>query len=361
MRNKKIIKEEVNYEKIFKPETLNLLKGQSKQSLIDLGKTINLNSSQRDMVALLQKVMVFEKSHIPSLEQTAVDIVHQAYPIIKYAGVEIDAKIVTDVNAGMPEPPKIPPKESWEELPSDKKRRVINAITQGSSIRGAFAFLLFRDNLDKLDQNLVNDYNGLIKRVFGIFDDENAIAMMLAMLSLGRKTEGGKVYVKVGEDEEEKNRFDEPEPIKITIVARAICFPMLVHEIVKGLYELLSLQGFGTDKEQNQNVVRNVDQLSNEPHDMQYGKFIYDAVSNLYNESNYDDPRVRELLFVEIYKMQDEEFLIFIENAINNKLTPNQKRWAQNIMNDINNDLKKDDTGLEDLDELQINQPQKYS
>jgi hypothetical protein len=162
-------------------------------------------------------------------------------------------------------------------------------------------------------------------------------------------------------DEEEKNRFDEPEPIKITIVARAICFPMLVHEIVKGLYELLSLQGFGTDKEQNQNVVRNVDQLSNEPHDMQYGKFIYDAVSNLYNESNYDDPRVRELLFVEIYKMQDEEFLIFIENAINNKLTPNQKRWAQNIMNDINNDLKKDDTGLEDLDELQINQPQKYS
>lgn len=351
--NKKRLKEEVNYEKIFKPETLDLLKGKSRESLKNLGKQINLNNSRVDTINLLRKVVQFEYEHIPELEQIAVDIVHQAYPIIEYAGIKIDAKIVTDVDEGMPSPCENC-KENWEEIPSEKKRRIINAITQGSSIRGAFAFLLFRDNLDKLDPGLVDDYNGLIKRVFGVFDDENLIAFLLAQLSQSRKQEGGRVFVNVGDSDKEEEFGDEEfeeSPTEITIIARAICFPMLVHEIVKGLYEVLSLQGFGPDKEQNQDIVKNVDTLSNEPHDMQYGKFIYDAVSDLYNESNYDDSRIRELLFVEIYKMEDEQFINFIESAINGKLNQQQKNWVNQAMKDIEVDLKKDDTGLEDLDE----------
>ena len=44
------------------------------------------------------------------------------------------------------------------------------------------------------------------------------------------------------------------------IKAKAICFPMLVHEIVKGLYEIVGTEGFGADKEKNQaklNLKRN--------------------------------------------------------------------------------------------------------
>jgi hypothetical protein len=129
-----------------------------------------------------------------------------------------------------------------------------------------------------------------------------------------------------------------------------MCFPILVHEIVKGLYEILSLQGFGPDAEQNQAVVNKVDKLENEPRDFQYGKFIYDAISDIYNDSNINDPRVRELLFTEIYKLPEDEFIEFIENAINNELTNDQKKWASDSMRDIVVDLKKDDTGLSDLD-----------
>jgi len=124
---------------------------------------------------------------------------------------------------------------------------------------------------------------------------------------------------------------------------------MLVHEIVKGLYEIVGTEGFGPDKEKNQAIIGAVDKLSNEPRDFQYGKFIYDAISDIYNDSNINDPRVRELLFTEIYKLSEDEFIEFIENAINSALTPAQKKWASDTMRDIKDDLRKDDTGLSGL------------
>ena len=124
---------------------------------------------------------------------------------------------------------------------------------------------------------------------------------------------------------------------------------MLVHEIVKGLYEIVGTEGFGPDKEKNQAIVGAVDKLSNEPNDLRFGKFLYDAISKIYNESNIDDPRVRELFFAEVYKLIDDEFFPFVENAINDELKPLQKKWAIDTMNDIKRDLMKDDTGLADL------------
>jgi hypothetical protein len=193
--------------------------------------------------------------------------------------------------------------------------------------------------IDAIDDNLVAKYNEILKLAFGIYDDENAIAMLLAMHCSKTKYAWWSSEMVYDEDEEQ-----------FVIKARAICFPMLVHEIVKGLYEIVGTEGFGSDKEKNQAIVGAVDKLSNEPRDLQYGKFIYDAISNIYNDSNINDPRVSELFFAEIYKLPEDEFIEFIENAINNELTNDQKKWANDSMRDIVIDLKKDDTGLSDLD-----------
>jgi hypothetical protein len=182
-----------------------------------------------------------------------------------------------------------------------------------------------------------------MKLVFGIYDDENAIAMMLAMLAQGRKQEGGESDIEYDENTEQ-----------FVIKARALCFPMLVHEIVKGLYEIIGTEGFGMDKSKNQAIINQIDKLSNEPRDLQYGKFIFDTLNNLYKNSRIKDDRVRELFFAEVYKLNDNEFIPFIENAVNDKLTSQQKQWATNTMRDIESDLKKDDTGLTDLDEVSI-------
>jgi hypothetical protein len=143
--------------------------------------------------------------------------------------------------------------------------------------------------------------------------------------------------------------YDEKED-RFVIKARAICFPILLHEIIKGLYEIVGTEGFGPNNEKNKEIIGKVDKLQNEPHDLQYGKFIYDGLSKLYNESNIEDSRVRELFFAEVYKLPDSEFFSLIESAIEEAFTPAQNKWASDTMKEIESDLKKDDIGLSGLD-----------
>lgn len=335
---------EVDYEKIFSPKTMAALKGKSGESLRAMLGNKSLMQTMGRTQALLNEIMQAEDGYRDELEMVAAQMVTDAYPIIDYANIKIEAKIVDmgDINVPPP-PPQADPgsvnfgKDDPEKLKA--KRRIINGITQGASIRGAFGFLLFREYLDQINPELVDKYSEILKLAFGIYDDENAIAMLLAMVAQNMNIAGGESDMEYDEENEQ-----------FIIKAEAICFPMLVHEIVKGLYEIVGTEGFGADKEKNQAIIGAVDKTSNEPRDLQYGKFIYDAISALYNESNIDDPRVRELFFTEVYKLIDDEFFPFIENAINGELKPLQKKWAFDTMRDIESDLKKDDTGLEDLD-----------
>lgn len=338
---------EIQYDKVFSPRTLATLKGQSGEALRQaLGGPLSpqrLTSLLTQYPQLLKQIMGIETPYKDLLEGLAVQMVTEAYPIIDYANIEIDAKLGPGgMNLGQPgeEEDEEPPMDFHDQMPEEKKRKIINGITQGASIRGTYGYLLFREYLDQIDGSLVEKYKEVLKPTFGIFDDESVVAMIMAMMS--SKQLAGSAG---GESEAEYNE----ETGNFIIRARAMCFPMLVHEIVKGLYEIVSLQGFGPDKEKNQSVAKNVDKLEDEPEDMRYGKFIYDAVNNIYLDSDYNDPRIREFLFAEIYKLSDDDFLTFIENAINGELTSSQKRWAMNAMRDISRDLGKDDTGLEDL------------
>jgi hypothetical protein len=336
---------EVEYNKIFSPETMALLKDKSGESLRQMLGSKDLMTVLRQSQTVLNDIITAEDGYRDELEMVAAQMVTDAYPIIDYANIKIDAKIVgmNDLDIPNPPPSEDPTLPDFGEDDPEKmkaKRRIINGITQGASIRGAFGFLLFKEYIDDINPELVNKYNEILKLVFGIYDDENAIAMLLAALAQGQKPQGGESEMEYDEENEQ-----------FVIKAKAICFPMLVHEIVKGLYEIVGTEGFGSDKEKNQAIVGAVDKLSNEPRDLQYGKFIYDAISKLYNESNIDDPRVRELFFAEVYKLTDDEFFPFIENVIADKLQPLQKKWAKDTMSDIARDLGKDDTGLEDLDE----------
>jgi len=327
------------------------------------------------------------------------------------------------------------PKESYkidESISPEGRRRIINSITQGSALRGTFAFYLFKEHLDEIDPSLVEKYNQIMKEVFGIYDDPNGVAMLLSLLAQGHKAAGGssKVIIKeikvnnpniqsyikaaisfidelrIDDGEENKEYYDslenkikkstskeeiynhfwedfyfkddtegledckeyiekkanpskiqEQEQSGITIKARAICFPMLVHELIKGLYELVSLQGFKGDKAANQAVVDKVDRLEHEPQDIAFGKFIYDALNDLFAKSKYNNPKIREFFFTEVYKLDDEEFISLIENAINESLTGEQSKWVESTLKSIDDDLKADEFDKTGIDEIKINNP----
>lgn len=337
---------EIEYEKIFSPKTMATLKSKSEESLRQLLRGKGLMGASNETGILLKKIVEAERGHHDELEMLAKQIVSDAYPIIDYANIDIDAKIVTsqsEFKLQQPKPEDDPTSPDFGEDDPEKlqaKRRVVNGVTQGMAIRGTFGFLLFKEYLNQISKDLVDDYNEAMKLSFGIYDDPDAIAMMLSMLAQGHKLQGGESEM---EYDDEKKRF--------VIHARALCFPMLVHEIVKGLGEIIGTKGFSADKAKNQAIVNAVDKLEHEPEDLQYGKFIHDALRDVFNKSGIDDLRVRDLFLGSVYELPDDEFFPFIENAINDELTPDQESWARGEMNDILSDLKKDDTGLEDLDE----------
>ena len=328
---------EIEYEKIFSPKTIATLKGKSGESLRQMIGDKGLMQTMMRTQGLLDEIVDAEEGYRDELEMVAAQMVTDAYPIIDLTNIKIDAKIVGmgDLNLQPPPPQEDPSLPDFGEGDPEKlkaKRRIINGITQGASIRGAFGFMLFKEYLDAINPALVDKYNEILKLAFGIYDDENAIALMLAALAQGQKAQGGESEMEYDEENEQ-----------FVIKAKAICFPMLVHEIVKGLYEIVGTKGFGPDKAKNQAIVNAVDKLSNEPNDLRFGKFLYDAISKLYNESEVDDARVRELFFAEVYKLNEDEMISFIENAINDELSLKQKQWAINTMKSIAAFLKKKD------------------
>jgi hypothetical protein len=167
--------------------------------------------------------------------------------------------------------------------------------------------------------------------------------MMLQMLSQG----GGQGATAGGMSQ---GYFDENAD-QFVVKAEALIFPILVQEIIKGVYEIVAQEGFSRDLETNKKIMKRVDKVPNEPEDIRYGKFIFDAVNNLVaDNATNNDNRTREYFLAEVYKLEDVEFLQFVENLINDKLNSTQKSWAVRTIRDIEDDLKRDDTGLTGLD-----------
>ena len=310
------------YRDIFSPETLNKLNQKSADSLQLMVGNRNLMQVMMSSQALLNDIIAAEAPHKSRLENLATSIIKEKYPIINQENIGVDARIVglSDVERSLD-----------EATPDEKRRHVINAITQGASVISMTElFRIFRSHLDEINPSLYEKYNQIMNDAFGIYDNDDAIALMLAAVAGGQKMAGGSSKITISE--------------ALGIRARAVCFPMLVHELIKGYYGILGQSGLKGDKETKQATVRAVDKLENEPEDIRYGKFIYKAINNIFLAfTESDDSRVQSFFFQDVYKLGDSEFFSFVENAINEELTPQQINWVQNTISDIETDLRADD------------------
>lgn len=313
----------------FSDKTANTLTKKSAQSLKDMLKGKSFMDAANASMKLVPQIIKAEAPYKKILVDLAKEIIRDEYPIIDIAGIELQAELVGFGNLNMTQssPPTELDIEDFEENSGIDKRRIINSITQGASIRGTKSYYIFKDIIDSLDSSLLDKYNTILSDSYGIYDDDNAIAMMLAMMAQNRASQGGESQVD----------WDD-EAGTLVIKAKAVIFPILVHELIKGLYEILSLQGFSADAEKNKSIVNKVDKVTNEPEDLRYGKFIYDALANIVADSQYNPKKVRELFFIEVYKMPDQEFRDFIENAINDDLTPRNKNWINQTLKTINDE-----------------------
>lgn len=187
------------------------------------------------------------------------------------------------------------------------KRRFINSLIMGASKGYSSSKLFYESDIAKINQELpqlydqimtINEY--LLFTTQEVLEDENPKQGSYVEVHLG--TNGG----------------------KSNIEAQGVIFPLLLHDTVKGLFELFSVYGLPKDKQKAQYIIRKSDFILAEPWDMRLGVKMWDMIFGGIGDSN-----IVPYVFMELISLPGDEFNI----AMREILSGTQK--GEQIMKDM--------------------------
>ena len=357
-----------------------------------------------EMMTKLGNIMRIEASHREQLEQLAVDacleeqeVPEGVYQIEPHLGEQPD----TSDFRYQPEEPEDDEEEDDEEkdeleIPSfdvedltdeeeleleKHKRNIINALIQGAAKKGHYLFQKpdVKAKLDEIDPSLYRDYLGIMAiNDFMYFTMEQ----MIEMMSQTGQGVAGKVSLENADEEGEEGGEEESEEKPDTkIVAVGMIFPILCHEIIKGLEEAKGRHGHSQNKSIRDKVRGAVDVLSNEPMQLRIGPEIVEKLRNALPDSMFDDSNkgLINWFHILLYQIPAQEFLEIVGNAIaedESKVKKATSRFEEimkeaismkdefenykeeNVDSDEDDDDEDDDEGLDDfLGSLGISRP----
>lgn len=293
------------------------------------------------MMNATMSVIQTEQNHREELEQLAIRLVMREMNIPEGA-VEFDAKIVdlgqidtSDFNREMQQNPEIDEvdieKDLYDDLESldleKAKRRVINSMIQGASKKGHYMYHYVADEIQQItgSNTLINNYGIMMSindTLYWQLSDDT-----MKMMMGGANGEGGSVG---GKESVDRNS----DPPKIT--ARAVNFPILVHELIKGVMELFAIQGQPEDPDVFEKVMESEDTLEKEMWDLRLGPAIWDRIRLQFPDDILTDDNKLELqnyLLVEIFKLPAKQFLTLVKEVVSG--SENGKRLLGEIVNGI--------------------------
>jgi len=196
------------------------------------------------------------------------------------------------------------------------KRNIINAIIQGAAKKGHYLFQKpeVKARLDAIDPSLYRDYLGIMAiNDFLYFTMEQ----MIELMSQTGQGVAGKVELDDNDEEEGDEQGGEEKPDTV-IKAYGAIFPILCHEIVKGVEEAKGRYGLPQDQGMRQKVQGQVDLLSNEPMQLRIGPEIVEKIRFALPDEMFEDENkgLINWFHIQLYQIPAEEFLEIIGNAI---------------------------------------------
>ena len=210
------------------------------------------------------------------------------------------------------------------------KRNIINALIQGAAKKGHYLFQKpeVKSRLDAIDPSLYGDYLGIMAiNDFMYFSMEQMIEHM-AQTAQGI---AGKVELDDADEEEGEEGEEQPDT---KIIATGIFFPILCHEIIKGLEEAKGRAGLPSDSNLRAKVLGQTDVLSNEPMQLRIGPEIVEKLRFALPDDIFN-PEYKGLInffHVLLYQIEAKEFLEVIGNAISedsSKISKAKKRFEE--------------------------------
>jgi uncharacterized tellurite resistance protein B-like protein len=303
----------------------------------------NLNSKQvqgmvyQEMMSKLPRIMSIEARHKDELIQLAIDasleegeVPENTYQIEGFLGESIDASNFRyqpdeeeddEEEEDEDEKMEIPSFDvedltDEEELELEKhKRNIINAIIQGAAKKGHYLFQKpnVKARLDAIDPSLYPSYLGIMAiNDFMYFTMEQ----MIEMMSQTGQGVAGKMSLEDADDEGGGEGDDDAPDTKI--VAEGMIFPILCHEIIKGLEAVKGRYGQSQNPSIRQKVKGAVDLLSNEPMQLRIGPEIVEKIrlalpDEMFSESNRG---LINWFHISLYQLAAQEFLQLMGDVI---------------------------------------------
>jgi len=309
---------------------------------MSLGVGDEITSTLKNTMGQAQyEVSRIESRHLRELEALAIELV------MKELGVEegdivYEARIELPSNSGFKNSPtgEMEPEEvELEKELADElddftleraKRRMINAMMQGASTRGHFMFHYASEKL----QQITGQANRLIPLYGALMSAADAMLWQESNRGLG--VGGGGGTPQVGGKEKAYPNENPPR-----VVATAINFPILVHELIKGTYEVISaLHGQPKDKDLARRVMDKEDSKNKEIWDFRLGPAIWDMIKDSFPEetvTDEDKSGIQLLMFQTIISKPAKEFLVFMREVLSN--TETGKRLMKSLYDMINGEI----------------------
>jgi hypothetical protein len=297
---------------------------------------VMMNAGNNGMAAIM-----LEKPHRPKLIKLAEKIIREQYNLSEDE-VLFDLEIVDPGQCKFPEEMNKNKKvdddfEQTDDLDALKKR-TINALSQGAAKKSHYIFHLYGEEMDKISKDLSTYYQkALIANdlFYYIMNDD-----MLSNMMDSDDDSANAGYVKLN--------FDGPIPV---IEAKAINFPILIHEMTKGCISLFSVPGI---QNMTQETIDETDFVMAELYEIRFGPTIWQSFHSAIDVDDYD---VKKLIMVELFKKDSEEFHEFMNDVLNkpDEAQKEIKRIAKDIkMKIMNYEFEKESN--EDLPDVDFSQ-----
>jgi hypothetical protein len=254
-----------------------------------------------------------------------------------------------------------------EQLELEKhKRNIINAIIQGAAKRGHYIFQKpnIKRALDRINPELFSLYLAIMAvNDYMYFTQEQ----MIEMMSQTGQGVAGKVELDPDEDGEEGDEDGEGEgegegESDTVIKADGLIFPILCHEIIKGIEESKGRHGLPKESGMREKVQGQVDTLANEPMQLRIGPEIVEKIRYSLPDQMFDEDNkgLINWFHILLYQIEATEFLEIIGNAISDEKSKNKKaterfeeimKEAMEMKNEFENYQEENDIDPEDEDD----------
>jgi hypothetical protein len=312
------------------------------------GTTPNMGSASMAMAQSLSNILMFEQNKKQELTELAVKLIREKYPQLTEDVVDIDAQITGHPQMGGRPIQKdnlqmtrgtspAPEGKSEEELkPEVTKRRIINGMTHGAARKGQNLYHLASDELSRISPNATRDYSKLMA-------SNDFLYWAMDRDTINQQSQSGEHAGNV------KVTLD-PETRKPKIVAQGMTFPFLLHELTKGVMELMSLHGTSEDDDVRKYVEDKTDTMEAEPDDIRLGVGIWEKVSRFID---VEDGEHEALFYHKLVTLPAEHFNELIKGLLRNDQDSISEiqSIADEASEDLRNERYEDATGGYEEDE----------